>query len=213
MLWILVMLMKMMQRMSVRFLIWKGRKKLQAQLAVKRMWVLALMKRIVYSRYWICTGAPGAFQRLHWTGLDPDPGSSSNPIQQDHWSKRAAGEAHPTDKLTDETLIGEETVFVDEVPTAAKASERRYCKEVELDELASAEESAVGDETIINDQGFEDAASYKSLADDCILEGKQGDGRTFYSTRGTVTVKMNLWELPQNIKDKELLDVWRRRKI
>jgi hypothetical protein len=69
------------------------------------------------------------------------------------------------------------------VPTAAKAGERRRCGEFELDELASAEESAAGDETISDDQGFEDAASYKSLDDDRILGEKQGDGRTFYSIR------------------------------
>jgi hypothetical protein len=84
-------------------------------------------------------------------------------------SKRAAGEAHPTDKLTDprlvaeagdetefatqgETLIGEETLFVDEVPTVAKAGESRHSREFALDELASADESATGDETISDDQ-------------------------------------------------------------
>jgi hypothetical protein len=129
-------------------------------------------------------------------------------------SKCAASEAHPTDKLTDpgpatearaemefvtqgETAIGEETLFVDEVPTAAKAGERRRYGEFELDELASADESATGDETISDDQVFEDAASYKSLDDDlydvnCILGEKQGDGRTCYLIYGTVTMKMNL---------------------
>jgi hypothetical protein len=117
-------------------------------------------------------------------------------------SKRAAGEAHPTDKLTDprpiakartetefatqgETLIGEETLFVDEVPTAAEAGERRHYREFELDELASANESATGDETISDDQVFEDDV-------DRILEEKQGDGRTFYLIHGTVTVNTNL---------------------
>jgi hypothetical protein len=108
-------------------------------------------------------------------------------------SKRAAGEAHPTDKLTDETLIGEETLFVDEVPTAAKASECRRCGEFELNELASAKESATGNETISDDQGFEDATSYKSSDDNRILGEKQGDGRTFYPIRRTVAVKMNLY--------------------
>jgi hypothetical protein len=76
------------------------------------------------------------------------------------------------DKLTDETLIGEETLFVDEVPTATKAGERRRYREFELDELASAKGSAAGDETISDDQGFEDATYYKSLDDDRILGEK-----------------------------------------
>ena len=87
-------------------------------------------------------------------------------------SKRATSEAHPTDKLTNETLIGEETLLVDEVPTAAKAGERRHCGEFELDELASAKESIAEDETISDDQGFEDTASFRSLDDDRILGGK-----------------------------------------
>jgi hypothetical protein len=117
-------------------------------------------------------------------------------------SKRAAGKAHPTDKLTDprpaakaraktefatqgETPIEEETLFVDEVPTAAKASERRRYREFELDELASANKSPTENEMISDDQVFKNAANR-------ILEEKQGDGRTFYLIRGTVTVNMNL---------------------
>jgi hypothetical protein len=129
-------------------------------------------------------------------------------------SNRAANEAHHTDKLTDprpaaeaeaemefatqgETAMGEETLFVDGMPTAADAGKRRRYREFELDELASADTSATGDETISNDQVFQDAASYKSLGDDLydvgrILGEKQGDGRTFYMICGTVTVKMNL---------------------
>ncbi|EKG09379.1 hypothetical protein MPH_13595 [Macrophomina phaseolina MS6] len=43
------------------------------------------MSYIVHSRYWICTGDPGASRvsALDWTGANL--GSSSNPIQQDHW--------------------------------------------------------------------------------------------------------------------------------
>jgi hypothetical protein len=128
-------------------------------------------------------------------------------------SKRAAGEAHLTDKLTDprpaaeagaetefatqeETAIGEEILFVDEVPTAAEAGERRCYDEFELDELASADEFATRDETISDDQVFKDAASHKSLDDDLydvdrIPEEKQGDSRTYYLIRRTVTMKMN----------------------
>jgi hypothetical protein len=73
---------------------------------------------------------------------------------------------------------------VDEVPTAAEAGERRRYGEFELDELASADESPTEDETISDDQVFKDAV-------DRILEEKQGDGRTFYLIRGTVTVNMN----------------------
>jgi hypothetical protein len=96
-------------------------------------------------------------------------------------SKRAASKAHLTDKLTNprpaakaraetefatqgETAIGEEILFVDEVPTVAKASKRRCYDKFELDELASANKFAT-DETISDDQVFEDAASYKSLDD------------------------------------------------
>jgi hypothetical protein len=73
-------------------------------------------------------------------------------------SKRAAGEAYPIDKLPTqgETPIGEETLFVDEVPTAAEAGERRCYREFELDELASADESPIRDETISDDHVFED---------------------------------------------------------
>jgi hypothetical protein len=80
-------------------------------------------------------------------------------------SKRAASEAYPTDQLTDprptaeagaetefamqeETAIGEETLFINKVLTAAKAGERRRYREFELDELASANESVIRDETI-----------------------------------------------------------------
>jgi hypothetical protein len=85
-------------------------------------------------------------------------------------------------------VMGEETL--DEVPTAA-AGERRHDGECELDELPSADESATGDETINNDQVFEDAASHKSLDDGfddvgLIPPEKRGDGR-IYLIHGTVT--------------------------
>jgi hypothetical protein len=64
-----------------------------------------------------------------------------------------------------EIAIGEETLFVDGVPTAAEAGERRRCRECELDELASADESAIGEEMISDDQVFEDAAFHKRSDD------------------------------------------------
>lgn len=94
--------------------------------------------------------------------------------------KRAASEAYPLDKLTDpgpaaeaeaETqgeiamgavVIGEETIFLDEVPTAAEGGERYRDEECEVDERSSADESAIGDETISDAQIFEDAASHQS---------------------------------------------------
>ena len=92
--------------------------------------------------------------------------------------------------------MGEETLFVDEVPTAAEAGKKRRYREFELDELASANKSAIRDETISNNQVFENAASYKSLDDnlynvDHIPEEKQGDSRTCYLIRETVTIKIN----------------------
>ena len=87
---------------------------------------------------------------------------------------------------------GFETLFVDEVPTAAEAGERRRYGERE--ELASGE-SATGDETISDDQVFEDAASHKRSDDDLddvdrMLAEKQRDGRTFYLISRTITAKM-----------------------
>jgi hypothetical protein len=136
-------------------------------------------------------------------------------------SKCATSEAHPTDNLTDpgpaaetgaerefatqgETTIGEETLFVDKMPTAAEASERRRYNKFEIDELASADKSAIGDETISDNQVFEDAASYKSLDSglydvDRIPEEKQGDSRTCYLIRGTVTMKMNQYRSRRRI--------------
>jgi hypothetical protein len=95
-----------------------------------------------------------------------------------------------------ETAIGEETLFVDKIPTAAEAGERCRYREFELDELASADESAIGDETISDDQVFEDAASYKSLDDDLYdvdrtPREKQGDSRACYLIHRIVTMKMN----------------------
>src|SRR5271170_6705753 len=80
---------------------------------------------------------------------------------------------------TGAVVIGEETLFVEEVPTAAEG-ESHCDEECELDNRADADGSAIGDETRSDAQTFEDDV-------DRILAKKQGDGRTFYLIRGTVT--------------------------
>jgi hypothetical protein len=50
-----------------------------------------------------------------------------------------------------ETPIGEETLFVDKIPTAAKASEKHCYREFEFNKLASANESLIRDKTISDD--------------------------------------------------------------
>jgi len=45
-------------------------------------------------------------------------------------------------------VMGEETLIVDDVPSAAEGGERRRDGECELDEWASANKSAIVDETI-----------------------------------------------------------------
>jgi hypothetical protein len=89
-------------------------------------------------------------------------------------SKHATSGAHPIDELTDprpiakaeakiefimqgKIVIGEETLFIDKVLATTKAYKRRYYRERELDELASANESTIGDKTIIDNYVFEDA--------------------------------------------------------
>jgi hypothetical protein len=57
-------------------------------------------------------------------------------------------------------VIGEETLFVKEIPTAAKGGERHCHEECELDGRANADGSATGDETRSDAQTFKDAVSY-----------------------------------------------------
>jgi hypothetical protein len=127
--------------------------------------------------------------------------------------KHTADKACLTDKLTNlrsiakartetefvtqrKTAIEEKTLFVDKMPTAAEA-DKRYCyKKFKLDELTNADKSFIEDETISNNQVFENTVFYKSLDDDLynvdyILEEKQRDNRIYYLICKTVTIKMN----------------------
>ena len=62
--------------------------------------------------------------------------------------------------------IVEETLFVKEIPTAAKGGERHCDKECELDDRANANGSSIGDETRSDAQIFKDAVSYQISDDD-----------------------------------------------
>lgn len=86
-------------------------------------------------------------------------------------------------------VMGEETLFVDEVPTAAEGGERHRDEECERDDRASADGSATGDETRSDAQTFEGAASHQISDDDnssinSIRAETQEDGRTYYLTVG-----------------------------
>ena len=64
-----------------------------------------------------------------------------------------------------------------------------------LDELASADESAIGDETISDAQGSEDAVSHQGSNDglyyvDRTLAKKQEDGRIYYLTLRSISGHM-----------------------
>jgi hypothetical protein len=91
-------------------------------------------------------------------------------------SESAAGKAHRPDKLTDpgptaevETefatqgaaAIEEETLFVDEIPTAADGRGRRRYEDGDLDDRANTDGSAIGDETRSDTRIFEDGASHQ----------------------------------------------------
>jgi hypothetical protein len=93
-------------------------------------------------------------------------------------------------------VIGEETLFVKEIPTAAKGSERHRDEEYELDDRANADGPAAGDETRSDAQTFKDAVSYQISDDDnssidTIQTEKQEDSRTYYLINGKVTLKMS----------------------
>jgi hypothetical protein len=124
-----------------------------------------------------------------------------------------------TEFATGAVVIREETLMANEVPTATEDYERRRNRECELGELASVDESAIGDETISDAEVFEDTVSRQSSDDDLydidrILVEKQDYGSTYYLVLWDgYTEDKSTWEPPQNIIDKELLDVWRKRKM
>jgi hypothetical protein len=106
-----------------------------------------------------------------------------------------------TDSVTGEC---ETALVAEELPTATEAGE------CELGES--------GDETISEDEVWKDTVSCQSTEDDLysvdrILAEKQEDGRTHYLLLWDgYTEDQSTWEPRQNIRDKELLDIWRERK-
>jgi hypothetical protein len=94
------------------------------------------------------------------------------------------------------------------LPTAAEAGE------YELSELASTYESIdSGDETISEDEVWEDTISRQSIEDDLysvnhILAEKQEDKRMYYLLLWDgYTEAESTWEPLQNIRDIELLNI------
>jgi hypothetical protein len=124
-----------------------------------------------------------------------------------------------TEFATGTVVIREETPIADEMPIITEDYKRRCNEECELGELASVDESATGDETISDAEVSEDVFSYQGsnndlYAVDRILAEKQEDGSTYYLVLWDgYTEDESTWEPPQNIIDKELLDVWRKRKM
>jgi Chromo (CHRromatin Organisation MOdifier) domain len=106
-----------------------------------------------------------------------------------------------TDSVTGEC---EAAPVAEELPTAAEA------EECELGES--------GDETISEDEVWKDTVSRQSTEDDIysvdrILAEKQEDRGTHYLLLWDgYTEDQSTWEPLQNIRDKELLDIWRERK-
>jgi hypothetical protein len=74
-----------------------------------------------------------------------------------------------------------------------------------LMKLASANEFAIGDETISDDQVFEDAASHKSSDDDLydvgrILAEKRGDRSVLFSLANNTNCKIHFLTFSQSIQ-------------
>ncbi|KAF8540205.1 hypothetical protein BDD12DRAFT_804699 [Trichophaea hybrida] len=129
------------------------------------------------------TGSEGAASRAHRPDKLTDPGPAAEAEAETGFATQGAGE------------MEEETLFVDEMPTAADGSGRRRAEEGELDDRANADGSAIGDETRSDAQIFEDAASYQISDDDSSVDSiqaeKQEDGRMQYFIHATVRVKMS----------------------
>jgi hypothetical protein len=82
-------------------------------------------------------------------------------------------------------VIREETLMVDEVLTATEDCRSRRGGEYELCELASVDESAIGDKTISDSAVFEDTVSHQSSDEelyyvDRILAETHKGGSTYY---------------------------------
>jgi hypothetical protein len=110
-----------------------------------------------------------------------------------------------TEADTDSVTVECETALVaEELPTAAEAGECELGKS--------------GDETISEDEAWKDTVSCQSTEDDLysvdgVLAEKQEDGRTYYLLLWDgYTEDQSAWEPLQNIRNEELLDIWRERK-
>jgi len=106
-----------------------------------------------------------------------------------------------TDSVTGEC---ETALVAEELPTAAEAGE------CELGES--------GDETISEDEVWKDTVSRQSTEDDLysvdriLAEKQEGRGTHYLLLWDGYTEDQSTWEPLQNIRDKELLDIWRERK-
>lgn len=104
---------------------------------------------------------------------------------------------------------------VEELPTAAEAGK---CEPGELASTYVPTDSAIGDETMSEDDVWEDSVSRQSSEEDLysvdrILAEKQEDGRMYYLLLWNgYTEEESTWEPLHNIRDTLLLDIWRKRK-
>jgi hypothetical protein len=118
-----------------------------------------------------------------------------------------------------------DTVFVTRERDAAPVTEElpiaAGARECELGELVSTYEpidSATRDEMVSEDKVWEDTASCQNTEDDLysvdhLLAEKQEDGGTHYLLLWDgYTEDQSTWEPLQNIRDKELLDIWQERR-
>ena len=91
-------------------------------------------------------------------------------------------------------MIREETLMIDEVLTATEDCRSRRSGEYELCELASVDESAIGDKTISDSAVFEDTVSHQSSDEelyyvDRILAEMHEGGSTYYPAVSTPSLK------------------------
>ncbi|KAL5316311.1 hypothetical protein ACEPPN_015356 [Leptodophora sp. 'Broadleaf-Isolate-01'] len=104
---------------------------------------------------------------------------------------------------------------VEQLPTAVEPG---GCELGELANTCESIGSAAGDETISEDEVWEDAVSRQSTEDDLysvdrILAEKQEDGRMYYLVLWDGYAEdESTWEPLQNIRDTLLLDIWQERK-
>ncbi|KAF8846614.1 hypothetical protein BDZ45DRAFT_812194 [Acephala macrosclerotiorum] len=113
-------------------------------------------------RFTIRPGTEPQLRRCCWRSLSSDkltaPGPAAEAEAKTEFAAQGAGE------------MEEETLFVDEMPTAANGSERRRDGEGELNDKVNADGLATGEETRRDAQIFEGAASHQISDDDNGLE-------------------------------------------